>query len=304
MDAVEKRVVIVLADISGYTRFMVDSHMSAICGQKYITYLIESLIREIDVPLRLQEIEGDALFLYAEDPGGDSAWQAALDRIPGMLEKFFDAFYQGIAVGMEATACNCAICRRKDELALKIVVHSGTAVFHEVGGFSKLSGPDVILAHRLLKNSVPDKEYVLMTGAAYDVIGRNMPGQFLTGKESYDDFGQVHTHVRFNGEIKDQHRNSLYRLPRASLIMRAQRFALAETRNMFPALVKQLRSPAIKEGVLRRLGYASALVVLAPLVTIMYMVKVPRRLLAQRERHNYMAAGNAESNIARTAIFP
>jgi class 3 adenylate cyclase len=295
MQAVEKRVAIVLADISGYTRFMVDSHMSAICGQKYITYLIESLIREIDVPLRLQEIEGDALFLYAEDPGGDTAWQEALDRIPGMLQGFFDAFYKGIAVGMEASACSCAICRRKDELALKIVVHTGTAVFHEVGGFSKLSGPDVILAHRLLKNSVPDKEYVLMTGAAYDAIGRNMPGQFLTGKESYDDFGQVKTHVRFNGDIKAQHRNSLYQLPRPSLIMRAQRYTLGETGRLFPALVKQLRSPAINAGFLQRLGYASALVILAPLITIMHMVKVPRRLLGQRGRHNYLAAGNPES---------
>jgi len=295
MQAVEKRVVIVLADISGYTRFMVDSHMSAICGQKYITYLIESLIREIDVPLRLQEIEGDALFLYAEDPGGDTAWQAALDRIPGMLQSFFDAFYKGIAVGMEASACSCAICRRKDELALKIVVHSGTAVFHEVGGFSKLSGPDVILAHRLLKNSVPDKEYVLMTGAAYDAIGRNMPGQFQTGKESYDSFGQVKTHVRFNGGIKAQHRNSLYQLPRPSLIMRAERYALSETRNMFPALYRQLRSPVIKTSWPRRLGHASLLLVLAPLMTIMCMINVPRRLLSQRGQHNYVPAGNAES---------
>ena len=71
MDPVEKRVVVVLADISGYTRFMVENQMSAVHGQQCITFLIETLIREIDIPLRLQEIEGDALFLYAEDPGSD-----------------------------------------------------------------------------------------------------------------------------------------------------------------------------------------------------------------------------------------
>ena len=295
MQAVEKRVVIVLADISGYTRFMVDSHVSAICGQKYITYLIETLLREVDVPLKLQEIEGDALFLYAEDPGGDAQWHAALERIPGMLERFFDAFYKGIAVGLEASPCSCAVCRHKDELALKIVVHSGTAVFHEVGGFRKLSGPDVILAHRLLKNSVPDKEYVLMTDPAFGSIGANMHGQFLTGRETYDGFGRVKTHVRFNGELKEQHRKSLYQLPRASLFVHAQHYALNEARQMFPALVRQLRHPAIKTGWLRRVGYASLLVLLAPLVTARYMISVPRRLFGQRARQNYFPAGNAES---------
>ena len=66
MQAVEKRVVIVLADISGYTRFMVENQMSAIHGQQYITFLIETLLREVNIPLRLQEIEGDALFLYSD----------------------------------------------------------------------------------------------------------------------------------------------------------------------------------------------------------------------------------------------
>ena len=68
--------------------------------------------------------------------------------------------------------CKCAICRNSSELALKIVVHTGTAVFHQISGFNKVSGPDVILAHRLLKNSVPEKEYLLMSEAAYNAIGQ------------------------------------------------------------------------------------------------------------------------------------
>ena len=90
-----------------------------------------------------------------------------LEQIPAMLSRFFNAFYEGIVLGMEATPCECAICRNGKDLALKIVVHSGSAVFNQVGGFNKVSGPDVILAHRLLKNSVPDKEYLLMSEAAY-----------------------------------------------------------------------------------------------------------------------------------------
>ena len=146
MEATEKRVVIVLADISGYTQFMVENQMSAVHGQQCITFLIETLIREVDIPLRLQEIEGDALFLYAEDPGSDEEWSDVLEQIPAMLSRFFDAFYEGIVLGMEATPCECAICRNSKDLALKIVVHTGSAVFHQVGGFNKVSGADVILA--------------------------------------------------------------------------------------------------------------------------------------------------------------
>jgi len=295
MQAVEKRVVVVLADISGYTRFMVDSQMSAIHGQQYITFLIESLIREIDIPLRLQEIEGDALFLYAEDPGSDEEWMTVLQQIPAMLQRFFDAFYEGMVLGAEATPCKCAVCRHSNELALKIIVHTGTAVFHRIGGFDKVSGPDVILAHRLLKNSVPDKEYLLMSEAAYDAIGRAMDGPFLQGKESYDQFADVKTFVRFNGDLKEKHLNSLYKLPPASLFLRAQGYAISATANAFPALIRQLRSPAVKARWTSRLRFAVMGILLSPVMAAMYMIKAPRRLLAQRLRHNYVPMEEAES---------
>ncbi|KPK31669.1 MAG: hypothetical protein AMJ66_08230 [Betaproteobacteria bacterium SG8_40] len=295
MQAVEKRVVVVLADISGYTRFMTDSQMSAIHGQQYITYLIESLLREVDVPLKLQEIEGDALFLYAEDPGSDEEWVAVLAQIPAMLQRFFNAFYQGTVLGAEATPCKCAVCRNRDELALKIIVHTGTAVFHRIGGFDKVSGPDVILAHRLLKNTVPDKEYLLMSEAAYKAIGQAMDGPFLRGKESYDGFADVITFVRFNGDIKEQHLNSLYRLPPASLVMRGQGYAISAMASFFPALVRQLRSPAVKAPWTSQLGFAVMGVLMFPVMAVMYMIRAPRRLLTHRLRHNYLPIGKAES---------
>ena len=295
MEPTEKRVVIVLADISGYTQFMVENQMSAVHGQQFIAFLIETLIREIDIPLRLQEIEGDALFLYAEDPGSEEEWRDVLEQIPAMLSRFFDAFYEGIVLGMEATPCKCAICRNGKDLALKIVVHTGSAVFHQVGGFNKVSGPDVILAHRLLKNSVPDKEYLLMSEAAYSDIGHTMEGPFFEGKESYEGFGSINTVVRYNGDVKQQHLDSLYKLPRTSLVIRAQRYSIAAMAGMFPALVENLRSPVIESKWTDRLRFSLMLVLLAPLMTIMYMVNAPRRLLAQRGGHDHMPVEKAES---------
>ena len=295
MQAVEKRVVIVLADISGYTRFMVENQMSAIHGQQYITFLIETLLREVNIPLRLQEIEGDALFLYAEDPGSDGEWKSMLAQIPAMLSRFFDAFYEGIVLGLEATPCECAVCSHGKELALKIIVHSGHAVFHQIGGFNKVSGPDVILAHRLLKNSVPDKEYLLMSEAAWSDFGHLMQGPFLTGVESYEGFGSINTVVRFNGDIREQHLESLYRLPRTSLIMRAQAYSVSAVAGMFPALVKQLVSPKPDTASTGRWRFAVKLALHTPLIMLKYMINAPRRLLARQAAHNYMPVGDVES---------
>jgi len=44
-----------LADISGYTRFMLQNQLSATHGQICIDQLIETLLREVDIPLTLQE---------------------------------------------------------------------------------------------------------------------------------------------------------------------------------------------------------------------------------------------------------
>jgi class 3 adenylate cyclase len=190
----EKRLVIILADISGYTRFMVENQLSAIHGQIFITTLIEALLREVDIPLQLQEIEGDAVFLYAAHPGSDHEWKEVLAQVRRKLVRFFDVFIEGMVAAAESTPCKCAICSNAHELSLKIVVHIGQAVFHMIGNRPQVSGPDVILAHRLLKNSVPSNEYLLMSAAAYGELGRDMSLQFVGGKERYDEFGSVETH--------------------------------------------------------------------------------------------------------------
>jgi len=295
MDPVEKRVVIVLADISGYTRFMIENQMSAVHGQQCITFLIETLIREIDIPLRLQEIEGDALFLYAEDPGNDDGWDQVQDQVAKKLPRFFDAFYEGAVLGMEATPCKCAICRNSRELTLKIIVHTGTAVFHEIGGFKKVSGPDVILAHRLLKNSVSEKEYLLMSEAGYSTVARQMEGPFLPGTETYDEFGTIRTFVRYNGDVKEKQFESLYNLSPASLMARAELYSAAAIAGTFPALIRQLRAPAIASGRLSWLGFALMSVLRFPVTILVYAVGAPWRLLSQRAARNKLLRGRTGS---------
>lgn len=109
MEPREQQAVLILADISGYTRFMVDSQLAAIHGQLCITYLIETLLREVDIPLRLQAIEGDAVFLYAANPGDEQPWTETLRQIRTKLQRVFAAFLEAMATATEATPCRCAI---------------------------------------------------------------------------------------------------------------------------------------------------------------------------------------------------
>jgi hypothetical protein len=164
-------------------------------GQIVVSMLIESILKEVDIPLRLQEIEGDAVFLYAVKPDDDAAWKEARRMIGRKLIIFFEAFARTILELSESTLCPCAVCRNLDQLELKIVVHSGEALFHRVGRFSEVSGVDVILVHRLLKNSVASNEYVLMTEAAYRDIGFPVDVEVWKGEEHYPEFGAIPTYT-------------------------------------------------------------------------------------------------------------
>jgi hypothetical protein len=193
----EKKLVVILADISGYTRFMLENRTSAVHGQLCINSLIESILEQVDIPLTLQEIEGDAVFLYAADPGSPEAWQQVVEEVGRKLAHFFEVFIARTGALIESTPCGCAICRNSDQLGLKILVHAGEAVFHEVAGRPQVSGPDVILAHRLLKNSLESKEYLLLTEPAFELMGGQLPGRFEPHEETYEGFGRVPAKVRF-----------------------------------------------------------------------------------------------------------
>jgi len=52
-------------------------------------------------------------------------------------------------------------------LRLKVIDHYGVAIRSKVSGFDELSGVDVIVLHRLLKNDVNGSEYTLLTEPAY-----------------------------------------------------------------------------------------------------------------------------------------
>ncbi len=195
MEPRTERVVLILADISGYTGFMLANQAALVHGQMVITKLLEAIIREVEIPLEVKEIEGDAVFLYAIKPDDEAAWEGTRRLIGRKLVSFFEAFARGILAASEFALCKCPSCQNIDQLKLKIVVHSGEAVLHQVGRFSGVSGVDVILAHRLLKNSIPSDEYVLMTESAYREIQFPTEVEVTRGEEHYEGFGAIPTYT-------------------------------------------------------------------------------------------------------------
>jgi class 3 adenylate cyclase len=195
MEPRTERVVLILADISGYTRFMLASQEALVHGQMVITKLLEEIIHEVEIPLEVKEIEGDAVFLYAIKPDDEAEWEETRRHIGGKLVSFFEAFTRALMAASEFALCTCPSCQNIDQLKLKIVVHSGEALFHKIGRFSDVSGVDVILAHRLLKNSIPSDEYVLMTEAAYRDIDFPTEVEVTRGEEHYEGFGAIATYT-------------------------------------------------------------------------------------------------------------
>lgn len=188
-----KNVILAIADISGYTQFMVSKDIEIKHSQFIISQLIESIIQQIQIPLQISKLEGDAVFLYAITNDDQSNLQAIRKEMGEKLLQFFSSFHDKLLELKEAHHCNCGACKNIDALKLKIVVHSGEAFFYQINQFNELSGKDVILIHRLLKNSILEKEYILMTDAAYSDIQFPVQINVREGVEKYDHLGKVKT---------------------------------------------------------------------------------------------------------------
>ncbi len=188
-------VLLILADISGYTRFMTSNAKSLAHSQVIITELVWTIIEVAELPLKVAKLEGDAVFLYGRKNDPAIPWTEARRRISERLPMFFDVFLQRVEELRGSTTCTCGACANLERLRLKFIVHSGEALFYHVAGFLELAGPDVILAHRLLKNSVPLKQYILLTEAAFADLHMPADMQHTTGVENYEDFPPVETHV-------------------------------------------------------------------------------------------------------------
>ena len=186
-------VALVIADIGGYTRFISLHKTALLHAQEVISQLMDAIIDRASVPLTLNKLEGDAVFLFAKM--GDADAVAARD-VAEQVTAFFSAFH---AKARELSAiranCPCDACQHILDLKLKAVLHHGVVAIRKIRQFEELTGEDVILVHRLLKNGVSRPEYLLMTSSFHRLAG-DLPGyRSEEGEESYDALGRIETVV-------------------------------------------------------------------------------------------------------------
>jgi hypothetical protein len=158
---------LVIADISGYTGLMVASELEH--AQDATRDLIQTVVGQLRPQFRLSKLEGDAAFAYAVTDHLDGP------QLLDTLEGAYFAFRRRLDAISRATTCECNACLRLPGLNLKILAHYGAFVRERIFGTEELSGTDVIVVHRLLKNSVdPDLAehgYLLLTDACLAASG-------------------------------------------------------------------------------------------------------------------------------------
>jgi uncharacterized protein YndB with AHSA1/START domain len=183
----------ILADISGYTGFVANNDLAH--AQGILAEITDLLIAKLSAPFRFVELEGDAVFVFAPDAAVEDA-----ERLVDIMEACYAAFRIRLEQMAANTSCDCTACRAISDLDLKCVAHFGPYLPQSTPTGTKLVGPDVILAHRLLKNSVIAqtgiKAYALLTDA---FIARARFGERGLGLprhvEQYPELGTVHGRV-------------------------------------------------------------------------------------------------------------
>ena len=193
---------ILLADVSGFTSFLsdvADAHAGdtdpSFVPAAYGVFggLVDLVVDAVAPPFELAKLEGDAVFAVA------SSTIASLDRpVPECLRGCYASFRGRLDEILATLSCRCRACARMGDLDLKFVLHHGTWVSGTIAGQTELLGPDVTLAHRLLKNSVTERTglraYALVTEPAATCIELDL-GSLVGVEERYDHLPTVRAWV-------------------------------------------------------------------------------------------------------------
>lgn len=176
---------IFIPDISGYSNFV--NEIEIIHGQEITSELLEEIINSEELGFVISEIEGDAVLYYKLGE------KIKIDEIFNQSIKMLNNFKKRIEVIQKKRICKCNACSSVKNLKLKFVLHYDNLKIINVQNFSKLYGRGVIIAHRLLKNSLRDQEYILFTKNYLDSNTKPKLNNFTINNliENLESFGEI-----------------------------------------------------------------------------------------------------------------
>jgi len=192
------RAILVIADIGGYTRFMKVHRINLAHAQHIVARLLEAVIDGAGRKLKLAKLEGDAAFFYANAPVDPDETKRAFVSI----RKAFLRRRDEMAINR---LCSCDGCTQAGDLKLKFVAHVGEVAFQKVKRYTELAGVDVILVHRLLKNTVPLSEYVLMSDALHDEIASVLGTSASAIDQELEGLGDARSYYVALDDLTGQH---------------------------------------------------------------------------------------------------
>jgi uncharacterized protein YndB with AHSA1/START domain len=158
---------LLIADISGYTDYVVSSPLEY--AEDVVADITRDVVERLEPVLNVNKLEGDAAFGYALD--GELDASMLLDTI----EECYFGFRRRIRGIEHSTNCSCNACVKAPQLNLKFVVHHGEFIRRSGARGEELTGHDVIVVHRLLKNTAAEvlgpRGYALCTEACVAALG-------------------------------------------------------------------------------------------------------------------------------------
>ena len=158
-----KKGFLVVADISGYTRFLAETELEHANG--IIKDLFDSMLPEFKKSVTISKFMGDAIFAHAENIAYEGS-QFMVD----FAKRVYNAFSDKKDIIKINTDCTCNACKHMEELDLKIFIHHGEYMNQNINGNEELAASDVNTIFRLMKNNVVEntgiEAYLLSTESA------------------------------------------------------------------------------------------------------------------------------------------
>jgi hypothetical protein len=197
-----KRVLLIIIDLGGYARFGQFRAITLVHAEEILSALIESVLDKVELPLKIAKLEGNAVvFLYAEVSPHEEQKTAInlLDQVEAMYKQVES---ETQALRSARSHCECEACQTLNEFDFKVFLHVGEVAIKQIRQFTELAGEDVILIHRLVKNTIPARKYCAMTPQFEARIGSHPMKPIERHSVSIADFGDVPLGVVYptNGE--------------------------------------------------------------------------------------------------------
>jgi Protein of unknown function (DUF2652)/Polyketide cyclase / dehydrase and lipid transport len=189
-----------IPDIGGFTKFIAETEIQH--SQHIVQEILELLVDANTLGMKVGEFEGDPVLFYRNGA------PPSLEQLVQQARTMYLDFHSHLKKFEYHRICQCGACAGAAGIALKMVAHFGSAGTMRVKDHVKFVGKDIIIAHRLLKNSVTEPEYLLISGQTLSRIG-NANGElstFAKGSDSYDNLGTIDYQVKlldgYKAEVK------------------------------------------------------------------------------------------------------